>query len=112
MARYVPDVVRFKETDDELPDIVLDKVPLPLDLALIVEDPDILGLGLRLAGVPPAEALEVDALGEVGDGPLLPAVESTGVVASELLADEPVPCRGRRTLKSSIPPTGACCTRG
>lgn len=113
MARYVPDVVRFNEAVDELDEaIVLDNVALPLELALTAEDPGIVELVLTPAVVESAGSeLDTDALGD-GVGALLIAVESTDVVAAGLLGDEPVPCRARRTLKSSIPPTGVCCIRG
>lgn len=107
--------MRFKDAVDELDvAIVLDKVALPLELVLDDEDPDMVELVLAPAEVVSArlEALETGTLETVGYERLLVVVESAGVVAAGLLDDEPVPCRGKRTLKSSIPPTGACCTRG
>ena len=108
-------MVRFKEAVEE-PDeaIVLDSVALLVKLALTEEDPDVVEPVLAPAVVVSVgfEGLDADTLGRERDGRLFIAVESTGAVAAGLLEDEPVPCRGRRTLKSSIPPTGACCTCG
>ncbi|EME50234.1 hypothetical protein DOTSEDRAFT_165309 [Dothistroma septosporum NZE10] len=108
------DVVRFKAMVDELnEEIVLDKVALPLEL-VPREDPDILALVLTPAEAVSAvrETLELNVFDSAGEEALLVAAVSAGGVAAGLLDDKPVPCRGRRTLKSSVPPTGVCCTLG
>lgn len=122
---------------DRVAEDVMDEVSLLLELETVLDayddgddegsldmEPELelrgleLELGVTPAGMVSAGNVEPDAVVDtdididdvidVAEELILDVIASLVVDATEL-EEEPVPCRGTRTLKSAMPPTAACC---